>query len=66
MVCPMQTFGNLETEIKEEMTNKHIIAGLIGSIGGFLIAKNYNFGTGATIGLITIGHGTGHLISNHI
>ena len=52
-------------EINELITDKAIIGGVVGSIGGYLIGKKLNLNTMQTTLMIGGGHFGGHLVVHH-
>ena len=52
-------------EIKELATNKGILGGVVGSIGGYILAKKMNVNTMQTALMIGGGHFSGHLVVHH-
>jgi uncharacterized protein YneF (UPF0154 family) len=55
---------SLENEIKNEINNMEVLAGLAGSITGYLIAERMNYGTFGSILSIGLGHSAGHFIAH--
>lgn len=55
---------SLEGEIKDEMSHKEVLSGLGGALGGYLIAKQMNYGTIGSIVSISGGHFIGHFIGH--
>ena len=52
-------------EINELLTNKGILGGVAGSIGGYIISKKLNLNTMQTTLMIGGGHFSGHLVVHH-
>ena len=52
-------------EINELLTNKGILGGVAGSIGGYILAKKLNVNTMQTALMIGGGHFSGHLVVHH-
>ena len=52
-------------EINELITDKGIIGGVAGSIGGYILAKKLNVNTMQTALMIGGGHFSGHLVVHH-
>ena len=62
MACPL--IDSLESEVKQEFTNKSVLGGLIGAVGGYIIADQLKFKPFATVLCIGTGHFTGHFIGD--
>ena len=49
-----------------DMIDKEIIGGWLGSVTGYVIAEKMNYDLPMTIGMISIGHMTGHYIGSKL
>ena len=49
-----------------DMIDNEILGGWVGSVTGYLIAEKMNYDLPMTIGMISIGHMTGHYLANKI